>query len=70
MEASKQPDSQKNYQERLAFLRAEQIKANFLIYGRSVFVLHCLENWTGFHAHRNLDRLPCTPKLGPRIWEK
>jgi len=41
--------------EKLDFLRAEDIKARFLVFGHTVFVLNCLEYWHGFHwhAHRN-----------------
>lgn len=34
--------------ERLDLLRAEDIKARFLLYGHTVWALHCLEHWTGF----------------------
>ncbi len=36
--------------ERLAFLRAEDIKARFLLHG-TTFALSCGEYWTGFHWH-------------------
>jgi len=41
--------------EKLDFLRAEDIKARFLLYAHSPFVLNCLIYWTGFnwHAWRN-----------------
>ena len=45
--------------EKLALLRAEDIKAQFLLYGHTVFALHCQDYWTGFHwhAHRNFPRV-------------
>ena len=47
------------YEERLALLRAEQIKACFLLYGHTVFALNCRQYWTGFywHAHRNFEEV-------------
>lgn len=38
-------------EDKLALLRAEHIKANFLRHGETVFALHCLEYWHGFHWH-------------------
>lgn len=43
--------SQLSPQERIAFLRAEQIKGNFLIFAQTTFSLNCLEFWYGFHWH-------------------
>jgi hypothetical protein len=37
--------------EKLAILRAEQIKGAFLVYAHTTFALGCREYWTGFHWH-------------------
>lgn len=36
-------------QEKLDFLRAEDIRARFLLYGHTVWALHNHIFWTGFH---------------------
>lgn len=45
--------TEKEARERLEMLHGEQIKANFLFYGHTVFALHC-HAWKGFRAWNNL----------------
>ena len=49
--------------EKTEILRAEQIKGNFLLYGQTVFALHCCgrfidgtPTWRGFRAFNNLRK--------------
>ena len=41
--------------EKLDLLRAEDIKARFLLYGHTVWALHNHRFWTGFHAHTHVN---------------
>ena len=43
-----------DYRDKLEMLRGEQIKANFLFYGHTVFALHCREHWRGFRVWNGL----------------
>lgn len=43
------------YREKLEMLRGEQIKGNFLLYGHTVFALHC-RAWRGFRIWNRLHQ--------------
>lgn len=44
--------------ERLEFLRAEDIRARFVLYTHTTFAQNCREHWTGFHWHAHRNYLP------------